>query len=69
MRDIIELAIEQEAERLDAVLEYSEVFEQPLSPWRNSRDRWHPQTRNFSARGISRRRLSPRTTTPPQYVN
>jgi len=69
MRDMIELAIEQEAERLDAVLEFPEILDQPLFPSHNSRGRLNPQTRKFSGRDSSRRRFAARTETPPHYVH
>ena len=69
MRDIIEIAIEREAELLDAVLESPEIFEHPFFGKPNSQGRLHMQTRTFSARGTSRRRFSTPTTTPLQYAN
>ena len=69
MHYMVELAIEREAERLDAVLEFPEIPEHPFVPSRNSQGRLHPQNRKFMARGISRRRFSARTATPSQYAN
>jgi len=69
MRDMIELAIEQEAERLDAVLEFPEIFDQRPFPSHNSRGRLNPQTRKFAGRDSSRRRFAVRTETPAHYVN
>ncbi len=64
MRDMIELAIEREAELLDTTMEFPEILEVPVFPWRNTQS-----IRKFSARGISRRRFASGTATPTQYAN
>jgi hypothetical protein len=64
MRDMIEMAIEREAELLDATLEFPEILELPVFPWSNTQS-----ARKFSARGVSRRRFSARPATRTQYVN
>lgn len=70
MHYMVELAIEREAEILDAVLECPEIFELPPSPWDTSKGRLHSHTRKFSGRGTSRRRATTRTiTAPSQYAN
>jgi len=69
MHYMVELAIEREAEILDAALEFPEFFELPPPPWETSNGRLHPHTRRFSARGTSRRRRAARTATQPLYVN
>ncbi len=69
MHYMVELAIEREAEILDAALECPEIFELPPAPWDTSEGRLHPHVRKFSARRVSRRRFSARTATQPQYLN
>jgi hypothetical protein len=69
MRDMIEMAIEREAELLDAVLEFPETVEVPAFAWRNSRGRLSPETRKFSARGTSRRRPLAHAAARPSYLN
>jgi hypothetical protein len=64
MRDMIEMAIEREAELLDATLEFPEILELPVFPWGNTQS-----ARKFSARGLARRRFTAQPTTRPQYVN
>jgi hypothetical protein len=64
---MVEMAIEREAEILDAVLELPEIFEPRTmgSTW----DRSNPQTRQFRARGISGRRTTARSTATTRYPN
>ena len=69
MRDIIETAIEREVELLDAILELPGLIEHSLFSARDFYGRLRPQTRKFSARGISSRRFSTRTAAAPQYLN
>ena len=69
MRDMIELAIEREAELLDAVLEFPEIPEPPYFTTRNYRSRIHPQARKFIARGASNRRLASSAATQNGYAN
>jgi len=67
MRGLIEMAIEREAERLDAIFEADEAFAPPLFVSRHFRPRIHPQTRKFAPRGNSRQHFSPRTTAISHY--
>ncbi len=69
MRDMIELAIEREAELLDAMLEFPEIPTPPSFPARHYRSRIHSQVRKFSARGTSGRRFTAQTATPTRYAN
>ena len=69
MNYIVELAIEREAEILDAALECPEILELAADPWATSKGRLNPHTRRFSTRSSSRRRLTARTVTLPHYVN
>jgi hypothetical protein len=71
MRNIVEMAIEQEAERLDAIMDGT-LFEAPAYPWTPIRDRINPLTHSFTPRAINRRRIAMRTaasprTTSPRY--
>jgi len=64
MRDMIEMAIERETELLDATLEFPEILELPVFPWRNI-----PSLQKFSARGASRRSYTARPGTRRSYAN
>ena len=65
MRNLVEMAIEQEAERLDAIIEGT-LFEAPAYPWTPIRDRINPLTHSFTPRAINRRRITTRSTTSPR---
>jgi len=69
MRDMIEMAVEREAERLDAVLEVPEFFQMPILESDYSRVRWHSPAEQLSARGTPRRRFSTRVAKPLHRVD
>jgi hypothetical protein len=69
MHYMVELAIEREAEILDAALECPDIFELPPIPWATSKGRLHPNTRKFSARGTSRRHSTAKAATSTGYIN
>ena len=66
MRGLIETAIEREADRLDEVLEASDLVP-PLFAPRHFRSRLNLQSRKFASRGTWPRRLA--TTPAPKYLN
>ena len=69
MRNIIEMAIEREAEMLDAVIESPALLDGPVYPWTPSRTRLNPMMRKFSARGNRCARLAKATESTPRYLN
>jgi hypothetical protein len=69
MRDMIEVAVEREAERLDAVLEVPEFFEVPILESNHFRVRWHSPAKQLSARATPPRRFSTRVAKPRHHVN
>jgi hypothetical protein len=69
MHFIVELAIEREAEILDAALECPEILELAPPPWATSKGRLNPHTRRFATRSTSRRSLTSRNVTIPHYVH
>ncbi len=70
MHYMVELAIEREAAILDEQLDLSDIFELPPTPWDSTEGRLNSHTREFSARGTSRRRAPMRSTIArPDYVN
>jgi hypothetical protein len=69
MRNIIEMAIEREAELLDAMIEFPELVDGPTSPWTPSRGRINPLTHKFTARGSARRLGITRAPAAPRYVH
>jgi hypothetical protein len=69
MRNIIEMAIEREAEILDAIIESPELVDGPAYSWTPSRTRINPMTRRFSSRGAGRARFAESTQSRPRYLN
>ena len=70
MRDVIELAIGQEAERLNTVLRIPR--DPGISPFPSHNSRGPAQSADpevFGARDSSRRRFAVPTETPPHYVH
>jgi len=64
MRNLVEMAIEREAERLDALLESPDVLEAAAYPWSPIRDRLNPLTHRFMARGTRRRIVAAKAPVP-----
>ena len=69
MRNIVEMAIEREAELLDAMIEFPELLDGPASPWTPSRSRINPLTHKFTARGNHRHPTAMRASARPRYVH
>jgi hypothetical protein len=68
MRNLIEMAIEHEAERLDEIIEGT-LFEAPAYPWNPIRDRINPLTHSFTLRASNRRRSATRSTASPRTAS
>jgi len=68
MRNLVETAIEREAERLDKVIEGT-LFETLAYPWTPIRDRINPLTLSFRPRAVNRRRIATRSAASPRYVH
>jgi len=69
MRNIVEMAIEREAELLDAMIEFPELLDGPASPWTPSKSRINPLTHKFAARSSARRHSALRTAAAPRYIH
>jgi hypothetical protein len=69
MRNIIEMAIEREAEMLDAIMEFPDLAAGSAYPFSLTKPRLNPLTRKFSARGTVRRRNVTRAIESPKYLN
>jgi|HubBroStandDraft_6_1064221.scaffolds.fasta_scaffold1020272_1 hypothetical protein len=68
LAELVEMVIEQEAERLDAAIEGT-LFEAQAYPWTPIHDRINPRTHSFSPRGVNRRRIAARSAVSPRTAS